>query len=240
MRGACPLSTLPVMGYLSFRKSISAVEVLSQADKAYCSLTKKAAFGAQHNRQRVHSVCIEPGGGYAMTAFLLWGKAERELPRRKTSLAACRRRHTNGYNDTRALDALKASCAAPISMGRGETPVRLQLTTARFCLISHIVQAGAHILYYAANREGKKMIDKLQLQQMRNVDITQVDRSTLIDIRNIHIDSSLPAAKKMQSYLEQIVNPYCFLCGDTPVRIRFVAEDRTLKQSLCDYFLSLK
>ena len=33
-------------------------------------------------------------------------------------------------------------------MGRGETPVRLQLTTARFCLISHIVQAGAHILYY--------------------------------------------------------------------------------------------
>ena len=51
MRGACPLSTLPVMGYLSFRKSISAVDVLLQADKAYCSLTKKAAFGAQHNRQ---------------------------------------------------------------------------------------------------------------------------------------------------------------------------------------------
>ena len=44
MRGACPLSTLPVMGYLSFRKSISAVDVLLQADKAYCSLTKKA-FG---------------------------------------------------------------------------------------------------------------------------------------------------------------------------------------------------
>ena len=33
------------------RQSISAVDVLLQADKAYCSLTKKAAFGAQHNRQ---------------------------------------------------------------------------------------------------------------------------------------------------------------------------------------------
>lgn len=240
MRGACPLSTLPVMGYLSFRKSISAVDVLLQADKAYCSLTKKAAFGAQHNRQRVHSVCIEPVGGYAMTAFPHRGKAERELPRRKTGLAACGRRHTRRHNDTPALNTLKVLRGAPISMGRGETPVRLQLTTARFSLISHIVQAGAHILYYAANREGKKMITKLQLQQMRNVDITQVDRSTLVDIRNIHIDSSLPAAKKMQSYFEQIVNPYCFLCGDTPVRIRFVAEDRTLKQSLCDYFLSLK
>ena len=214
--------------------------MLLQADKAYCSLTKKAAFGTQHNRQRVHSVCIEPGGGYAMTAFPHRGKAERELPRRKTGLAACGRRHTRRHNDTPALNTLKVLRGAPISMGRGETPVRLQLTTARFSLISHIVQAGAHILYYAANREGKKMITKLQLQQMRNLDITQVDRSTLVDIRNIHVDSSLPAAKKMQSYFEQIVNPYCFLCGDTPVRIRFVAEDRTLKQSLCDYFLSLK
>ena len=84
------------------------------------------------------------------------------------------------------------------------------------------------------------MINKVQLQQMRSVDITQVDLSTLFDIRNIHIDSSLPAAKKMQNYFEQIVNPYCFLCGDTPVKIRFVTEDKTLKQSLCDYFLSLK
>jgi hypothetical protein len=50
----------------------------------------------------------------------------------------------------------------------------------------------------------------------------------------------MPTAEKMQSYLEQIVNPYCFLCGDTPVKICFVTESKTLKQSLCDYFLSLK
>lgn len=75
---------------------------------------------------------------------------------------------------------------------------------------------------------------------MRSVDITQVDRSTLADICNIHIDPAMPTAEKMQSYLEQIVNPYCFLCGDTPVKIRFVSESKTLKQSLCDYFLSLK
>ena len=84
------------------------------------------------------------------------------------------------------------------------------------------------------------MMNKLQLQQMKSIDITQADHSALIDIRNIQIDSSLPAAKKMQNYFEQIVNPYCFLYGDTPVKIRFVAEDKTLKQSLCDYFLSLK
>lgn len=85
-----------------------------------------------------------------------------------------------------------------------------------------------------------KMISQLQLREMRSVDITQVDRSTLADIRSIHIDPTLPATQKMQSYLEQIGNPYCFLCGDTPVKIRFVSENKTLKQSLCDYFLSLK
>ena len=84
------------------------------------------------------------------------------------------------------------------------------------------------------------MIDKIQLQQMSSVDITQVDCSTLVDIANIHIDGSWPAAKKIQSFLEQVVNPYCFLCGDTPIRIRFVTEDKALKQALCDYFLSLK
>ncbi len=61
------------------------------------------------------------------------------LPRRKTGLAACGRRHTRRHNDTPALNTLKVLRGAPISMGRGETPVRLQLTTARFCLLTNIV-----------------------------------------------------------------------------------------------------
>ena len=83
-------------------------------------------------------------------------------------------------------------------------------------------------------------MNKSQLQQMKNENITQVNRSTLVDIRNVHIDSSLPPIAKAQSYLEQIGNPYCFLCGDMPVRVRFVTEEKTLKESLRTYFLSLK
>lgn len=139
MRGACPLSTLPVMGYLSFRKSISAVDVLLQADKAYCSLTKKAAFGAQHNRQTGTFRLYRAGRRVRHDTFPLLRKAEREIPRRKTGLAACGQRHTRRHNDTPALNTLKVLRGAPISMGRGETPVRLQLTTARFCLLTNIV-----------------------------------------------------------------------------------------------------
>lgn len=40
--------------------------------------------------------------------------------------------------------------------------------------------------------------------------------------------------------LRTLINPYCFRCGDTPVRVRFVAEERTLKELLRSYFSSLK
>ena len=84
------------------------------------------------------------------------------------------------------------------------------------------------------------MIDRLQLQKMRDVDITQVDRNSLVDIKDVKIDSLLSADKKAERYIKQIRNPYCFLCGDTPVRIRFVSETKSLKTSLIDYFMSLK
>lgn len=84
------------------------------------------------------------------------------------------------------------------------------------------------------------MIDKARLEQMKSVDIAKVDRGTLVDINGVHIDSSLPDEQKLQDYLEQIKNPYCFRCGDTPVKIRFVSEEKSLKQSLYNYFVNLK
>ena len=84
------------------------------------------------------------------------------------------------------------------------------------------------------------MIDLLMLQQMSNIDITQMDRRTLVDIRHVQIDISLPATQKMQSFLKQINNPYCFLCDDIPVKVRFISKNKTLKQLLCDYFFSIK
>ena len=41
---------------------------------------------------------------------------------------------TDTLKATPALDALKASCGAPISMGRGEIPVRLAAPSRLFCL----------------------------------------------------------------------------------------------------------
>ena len=67
-------------------------------------------------------------------------------------------------------------------------------------------------------------MNKSQLQQMRNDDITQVDRSDLVNICDIHIDDSLPATVKARIYFDQVINPYCF---------------RVLNSS-CAYYLLLK
>ena len=61
-----------------------------------------------------------------------WGGSETGVVQKQsgTLLATT----TGTFNDTPALDALKASCGAPISMGRGEIPVRLAATSRLFCL----------------------------------------------------------------------------------------------------------
>ena len=43
----------------------------------------------------------------------------------------------------------------------------------------------------------------------------QVDKSIdeLVDIRDVKLDSSLGQAERIQSFLQQIKNPYCFRVG---------------------------
>ena len=48
---------------------------------------------------------------------------------------------------------------------------------------------------------------------------------------------------KFERILEQIKNPYCFLCGETPVKIQFAPKDTEkadLGEKLKRYFLTLK
>ena len=76
------------------------------------------------------------------------------------------------------------------------------------------------------------------LDAMRNA--TETDRANLVDIHTIKIDKNLPATQRAEQYLEQIRNPYCFLCGDSVVRVRFTPDGGDLKNRLEKYFISCK
>lgn len=84
------------------------------------------------------------------------------------------------------------------------------------------------------------MLNSEQLDKMGRMAINRIDKSDLADIQSVGIDTSLPSIERMQNYLAQIKNPYCFMCGGTPVQISFKSEDKGLDGLLENYFLGLK
>ncbi len=70
--------------------------------------------------------------------------------------------------------------------------------------------------------------------------IENIPGDGLVDIRGVTIDSSLPGTLRMLQYIEQIQNPYNFLCDGTPVHISFVNEEKELSEVLTRYFCTLK
>lgn len=84
------------------------------------------------------------------------------------------------------------------------------------------------------------MITLQELAQLSETDIEKTERGSLVNLEEISIDTSMPATQRMLNYLEQVKNPYCFLCGETPVKVCFAPESADLGKKLKTYFLGLK
>jgi hypothetical protein len=84
------------------------------------------------------------------------------------------------------------------------------------------------------------MLNSQKLLELSQVDIDSIDISTLADISAVTIDKELPHEEKILSYIMQTGNPYCFISGGVPVRMRFVGEEKSLSRSLVSFFSQLK
>lgn len=82
-------------------------------------------------------------------------------------------------------------------------------------------------------------VSKIELQQMRQVDIRTVDRESLADIKDIQIDRTLPRGQRFEDFLHQIGNPYCYRCGKAVVKVSFADTDATLEDRLEQYLRTL-
>lgn len=78
-----------------------------------------------------------------------------------------------------------------------------------------------------------------QLQAMQSVDPLTVDRSTLVDINDVTIDTTLPKQVRMESFIQQIKNPYCYKCGKVVVKVNYLEQEMTLEERLISHFKSL-
>ena len=91
---------------------------------------KRAAIAARNRADRYVRAGVSQRTAPAMISRT-GGSETGAVPKQSGTLLATT---TGTLKDTPALDALKASCGAPISMGRGEIPVRLTATSRLFCL----------------------------------------------------------------------------------------------------------
>ncbi len=78
------------------------------------------------------------------------------------------------------------------------------------------------------------------LEEMSCMEIEQMSKSSLVDVKTLKIDVSLPVAERISKYLEQVKNPYCFMCGKTPVQVSFKDDGKELSTLLSSYFMHLK
>ncbi len=72
------------------------------------------------------------------------------------------------------------------------------------------------------------------LEQCRNVDPCTVDRSTLRDLADAHVDEGLSDEERFASFLEQIGNPYCYKSCGLVVKVSFAGEC-SLEEAVAHY-----
>lgn len=76
--------------------------------------------------------------------------------------------------------------------------------------------------------------DCFDIESMKSVDIRSVDKSQLMDLNSVYIDESKPIPERIESFLQQIQNPYCFRIGDVAVKVNYKSEGPTFQQNFVD------
>lgn len=72
------------------------------------------------------------------------------------------------------------------------------------------------------------------LEQCRNVDPCTVDRRTLRDLADVHINEKLSDEERFASFIEQIGNPYCYKSCGLVVKVSFAGEC-SLEEAVAHY-----
>lgn len=79
----------------------------------------------------------------------------------------------------------------------------------------------------------------MDFMKMKQVDVCTVDRESLADITKIQIDQNLPKEQRLEEFLKQVKNPYCYRCGKVVVKVSFSDTETTLEECLERYLKTI-
>lgn len=69
-----------------------------------------------------------------------------------------------------------------------------------------------------------------QIEKMKNVDISTVQRESLVDIKDVHIDEEKTVEERIRSLINTIKNPYCFLVNGIVVKVEYEDTEVSFEQ----------
>ncbi len=78
-------------------------------------------------------------------------------------------------------------------------------------------------------------ITAADIEKMQSVNPKTVDRSTLKDIRDVHVNTDLPKKERILDFIRQIGNPYCYRHGEYVVKVGFADTDVSLEDRMLSY-----
>jgi hypothetical protein len=76
------------------------------------------------------------------------------------------------------------------------------------------------------NQTNNPIISAEELKRMSEVDIRTVDKNELVDIETVKINKELPPIERVEDYIRQIKNPYCYLSHGVKVKISFAGKKK--------------
>lgn len=75
----------------------------------------------------------------------------------------------------------------------------------------------------------------MTLEEMKSVDVRTVDRNSLVDVTQIHIDEGMTKEERLKEFVRQVKNPYCFRVGDVVVKNVYSGDGVSLRERFEQY-----
>ena len=79
------------------------------------------------------------------------------------------------------------------------------------------------------------ILDGKTLQELKRVNIKEVNPDELVDISEIEIDTKQSVQKRVKEYVEQVHNPYLVRVGEYVVKIGYSDCKETLNDRMKQY-----
>lgn len=79
------------------------------------------------------------------------------------------------------------------------------------------------------------LLDGKTLQELKRVNIKEVNPEELVDISEIEIDTKQSVQKRVKEYVEQVHNPYLVRVGEYIVKVGYSDCKETLNDRLKQY-----